>query len=596
MNVPSLTKAALVGAGLALLAACGGRPSPTPALVERALEATVAIEAARSATVAVVANPQTGALELAAGPEATADYGAGVALDDGYILTSGHLVDGAARVQVRLAGADGPPMAATVVGVSMCDDLALLQVSGDGPRPARLGSSAELQLGAPVVAMGFAPGGALASPTASAGIVSWLAPSPGGRAAGSLFTTSAPLLPGGTGGPLLGASGKVVGIMAEGRFAAPAGGADYVIGIDYGRSVAEELRERGSILSLGLDLVELADDQASAPYWRYFGPEGAAGGLFVRSVAPEAVTAGVQPGDLLIGAAGRPVSSLADLCGALGDPNLGLPADLEVLRRSGEAVERVRASLIGVAAAAPPAERSAPRESAAEPQQPTAEPAPVLGAAPVAVLDPSPAELQAAREALGALRAQHSELFFETFDNDATKARWRPADEAAVTRELIYSYYRIILKQPGAVTTDSWGDRALGASYIVEVDTALPPTGTAAVGIVYDQQTDGSGLSYFVVGADGSWQHATVQGGAPVPGRYARGASPAFVVNGGTNQLRVVRTPAGAQLWLNDTLVGRAEPGPFGGGHAGVIALAGPEPLPQPVTVIVDNFRLLEQP
>jgi hypothetical protein len=42
--------------------------------------------------------------------------------------------------------------------------------------------------------------------------------------------------------------------------------------------------------------------------------------------------------------------------------------------------------------------------------------------------------------------------------------------------------------------------------------------------------------------------------------------------------------------------VARADPGPFAGGHAGVIALAGPKPMAQPVAVIADNFRLLERP
>lgn len=124
---------------------------------------------------------------------------------------------------------------------------------------------------------------------------------------------------------------------------------------------------------------------------------------------------------------------------------------------------------------------------------------------------------------------------------------------------------------------------------------ALPPAGTAAIGIAFDRQTDGGGLSYFVIGADGSWQVAAFQGGALVPGYYARGVSPAFVGGGGSNFLRVVRLAEGVQFWLNETPVARAAPGPFAGGHAGVIALSGPEPLPQPVSLIADNLRVLER-
>ena len=539
-------RALMLGLALALLAGCGRRELAPPELVERAVRGSVAVEATRGATVALAANPFTGAPELVSTPETGASYGSGVVVEPGLILTSGHLVDGAAQVVVRLAGADGPPLLAGVVGVSMCDDLALLEV----------------------------------------------------------------------GGPLLSTTGEVVGIVTEGRFAGPAGRGDYVIGMDYAREVAAQLREGGSLLSLGLDLVEVGGgpDAVGGLYVRHFGPDAAAGGLFVREVGLRAATSGVRPGDLLVGAAGRSVRSLADLCGALGDPAVSLPAELEVLRRAGDGVERARAAFLGRSAADDGDDE--PRAAAAQPGStattaatrapaatqgaaPTAPPAPTatpLPAPVAAVTEAGPAEQEAARAALAAERARHQELFFDTFDNEATKRRWRPTDDAGARRELIYSYYRMLLKQPGAVTADAWGDRALGPRHIVEVDVALPPTGTAAVGIAYDQQADGSGLSYFVVGADGTWQHASFQGGAPVPGRYLRGASPAFVAGGGTNRLRVVRLPEGTQLWLNDTLVARADPGPFPGGHAGVIAIAGPESLPGPATMIADNFRLLEHP
>lgn len=609
-------RALMLGLALALLAGCGRRELAPPELVERAVRGSVAVEATRGATVALAANPFTGAPELVSTPETGASYGSGVVVEPGLILTSGHLVDGAAQVVVRLAGADGPPLLAGVVGVSMCDDLALLEVGGPGPRPIRLGRSAGLRVGAPVVAVGFAPGAGPAGPTVSEGLVSRLVTTPAGLPAASLLTTSASLLPGGSGGPLLSTTGEVVGIVTEGRFAGPAGRGDYVIGMDYAREVAAQLREGGSLLSLGLDLVEVGGgpDAVGGLYVRHFGPDAAAGGLFVREVGLRAATSGVRPGDLLVGAAGRSVRSLADLCGALGDPAVSLPAELEVLRRAGDGVERARAAFLGRSAADDGDDE--PRAAAAQPGStattaatrapaatqgaaPTAPPAPTatpLPAPVAAVTEAGPAEQEAARAALAAERARHQELFFDTFDNEATKRRWRPTDDAGARRELIYSYYRMLLKQPGAVTADAWGDRALGPRHIVEVDVALPPTGTAAVGIAYDQQADGSGLSYFVVGADGTWQHASFQGGAPVPGRYLRGASPAFVAGGGTNRLRVVRLPEGTQLWLNDTLVARADPGPFPGGHAGVIAIAGPESLPGPATMIADNFRLLEHP
>ena len=275
------------------------------------------------------------------------------------------------------------------------------------------------------------------------------------------------------------------------------------------------------------------------------------------------------------------------------------------MRRAGDTLERARGALGAPAALEPEAVPDEPAPDAAgagattgatsreAPPRlaPTAAPVPV---AAVGELDAG--ALQAAREALAAERALHQEVLFETFDSAATKTRWRPSGDAAGARELVFSYYRLALRQPGAVVSDAWADRRLGPRYIVELEVALPAGGGAAAGITFDQQADGSGLSSFTIGADGSWQFASFQGGALVPGRYARGISAAFVKGGGTNFLRVVRLPEETQLWLNDTLVARADPGPFPGGHAGVIAVAGPEPLPQPALVIVDNFRVLEHP
>jgi S1-C subfamily serine protease len=590
---------------VALLAACGGpRPLLEPDRLERAVAASVAIVAEQRAAAELRSAPVSGEPELRPIDASELHHGSGVVLADGYILTTADLVDAAARTLVRLPLADSTPQAATLVGVSVCDNLALLRIEGEPPRPARLGSSAELALGAPVAALGFLPGEASASPTLTPGAITWASPERQGLPSGALLTVSAAVAPGGSGGPLLSPAGEVLGIVAEGRFAAPAQGADYVIGIDYARTVAAELRAEGGARGLGLDLVEVPPDDPL--YARFFGPDARAGGLFVRAVAP-GLGGGIRPGDLLVAAAGVPVAALSDLCGALRASDGSGPVPAEALRRDGEATARLRLALPDGRSTAPGGGPEASTGSEPTPISlsatpiplaPTPVPAPAVVAPAPAVAVPalSPEELEAARAALAAERARHRELFFETFDSDQTKRRWRQGDDAAGGRQFIYGYYQLTVKQPGAVVADAWPERPLGPRYIVELEVALPPAGGSAVGITFDQQTDGSGLSSFVVGADGSWQLATFQGGALVPGRYVRGTSPAFVGGGGTNFLRVVRLPEGTQLWLNDTLVARAAPGPFAGGHAGVIGIAGPEPLPQPVTLIVDNFRLLEHP
>lgn len=58
---------------------------------------------------------------------------------DGYILTNAHVVNGAARVRVRLL--DRREFPATIVGVDTETDVALLKVAADGLTPAVLGTS-----------------------------------------------------------------------------------------------------------------------------------------------------------------------------------------------------------------------------------------------------------------------------------------------------------------------------------------------------------------------------------------------------------------------------------------------------------------------
>ena len=80
--------------------------------------------------------------------------GSGVILTaDGLILTNNHVVAGATDLEVRFN--DGTTATATVVGTTATDDLAVIKADGvSGLTPAALGSSADLPVGQPVVAIG----------------------------------------------------------------------------------------------------------------------------------------------------------------------------------------------------------------------------------------------------------------------------------------------------------------------------------------------------------------------------------------------------------------------------------------------------------
>ncbi len=137
-----------------------------------------------------------------------------VIVDKGVILTNLHVVLGAEKVKVRFF--DGMEAEAEVVGMRPEHDLAVLQAKAipDDLQAAALRSTADLQVGDQVVAVGFPFG---IGPSASAGVVSGLKreyTSPEGkRVLTNLIQFDAAANPGNSGGPLVTADGEVVGIV-----------------------------------------------------------------------------------------------------------------------------------------------------------------------------------------------------------------------------------------------------------------------------------------------------------------------------------------------------------------------------------------------
>ena len=147
----------------------------------------------------------------------TKGVGTGFVLDrEGHIVTNNHVVtidSGEPAQNITVTLSDGRQFQARIVGRDAPTDLAVLKIDADGLTPVELGSSAGLQVGESVVAIGNAldlPGG----PTVTQGVVS---------AKGRLIQesdvtipdaiqTDASINPGNSGGPLVNMRGQVVGI------------------------------------------------------------------------------------------------------------------------------------------------------------------------------------------------------------------------------------------------------------------------------------------------------------------------------------------------------------------------------------------------
>jgi S1-C subfamily serine protease len=149
------------------------------------------------------------------GGEVPGSIGTGVViLDKGVILTNIHVVEGAKRISLTFS--EGMESDAVVTGTRPEDDLAVLQATTipDDLMAATLQSTSGLQPGDFVTAVGFPFG---VGPSVSSGVVSGLRReyrSPEGqRLLTNLIQFDAAANPGNSGGPLLNASGEVVGIV-----------------------------------------------------------------------------------------------------------------------------------------------------------------------------------------------------------------------------------------------------------------------------------------------------------------------------------------------------------------------------------------------
>jgi putative serine protease PepD len=147
-------------------------------------------------------------------PEGQATGSGFVVSTDGLIVTNDHVVDGASQVQVKIGTRD-KAQAATVVGADPSRDLALLKVDASNLPTLSLDDSSSVSVGDPTYAIGNPFG---LDHTLTTGIVSAMQrnlQAPDGAKISGAIQTDAALNPGNSGGPLLDADGKVIGVNSQ---------------------------------------------------------------------------------------------------------------------------------------------------------------------------------------------------------------------------------------------------------------------------------------------------------------------------------------------------------------------------------------------
>ncbi|HEU0168797.1 MAG TPA: trypsin-like peptidase domain-containing protein [Chloroflexota bacterium] len=251
--------------------------------------------------------------------------GAGVVWDgDGGIITNAHVVGEADQVSVLFA--DGHLAQARVVRRAPSVDLALLQTSAGTLAPAYVGESARLRVGQLVFAIGH-PWGQRGVVTA--GIVSGTGQLDvrfGGHAA-EYIRSDVRLAPGNSGGPMLDAHGRVVGINAM------IWGGDLGVAIPVHVVLAWLARSRPGRAYLGVELREVE------------APPAGTSGLLVLGLRPDgpAERAGLFPGDVLLTLDGAPLPTPDTLSDLLAARPVGSVALLDILR--GGALQRLEVTL-----------------------------------------------------------------------------------------------------------------------------------------------------------------------------------------------------------------------------------------------------------
>ena len=242
--------------------------------------------------------------------------------DDGIVVTAHHVVERDDRIGGGLA--DGKQVDAELVGRDPTTDLAVLRVEGAQPSSAMSAQEDDLSVGHLVLALGR-PGRTV---QATLGIVSALGTSWRTAAGGTIdryLQTDVVMYPGFSGGPLVDAEGKVLGLNTSAlrgvSLTIPNLTVDRVV-----ESILSHGRVQRGYLGVGVQPVNLPEAISKEL--------GQDTGLILISVEPDspAEAGGLTLGDTLLSVNGEPVRRLGDLLSLLSGELVGEQVLISILR------------------------------------------------------------------------------------------------------------------------------------------------------------------------------------------------------------------------------------------------------------------------
>ncbi len=249
---------------------------------------------------------------------------------DGFILTNSHVVHGAERIKVSTP--DSGEFLAHLIGEDPDTDLALVRIDAPGLHAVPLGDSRKIRVGQLVVAIGNPYGFQY---TVTAGVVSALGRSlrsQSGRLIEDVIQTDAALNPGNSGGPLVNASGEVIGVNTATIL--PAQGLCFAISINTAQFIASKLIREGVVRRSFIG-VQAQTAGVNRNIARHYDLKIATGALVLAvELSSPAARAGLQEGDLMVTLEGEPVEGVDVLHRLLNEDRIGKATRLAVLRGS----------------------------------------------------------------------------------------------------------------------------------------------------------------------------------------------------------------------------------------------------------------------
>lgn len=259
--------------------------------------------------------------------------GSGVILgENGLIVTNNHVVSIADELLVTLS--DGREFQATKIGTDESTDLALIQIEGTNLPTLEFTDSDDLNVGEWVLAVGN-PLGNLTS-TVTAGIVSAIGRDidiiKGKKAIEEFIQTDAAVNPGNSGGALVDAQGRLIGINT-----AIASGTGYYTGYSFAipsnlvMRIVDEILENGGDIErahLGVNVLDVKEllNEGEPVDFDY--------GVLISNVinGSSAQYAGLLPGDIIINVNGTEVYDFDELSETLKFVKVGDTVRLRVMR------------------------------------------------------------------------------------------------------------------------------------------------------------------------------------------------------------------------------------------------------------------------